>query len=154
MTKHLVSFLSGVLFALGLAVGGMLEPARVVGFLDFFGIWDPTLAFLMAGGVGVNTLAYYFTKQREAPALADRFHLPDKNEITARLIGGSVLFGVGWALAGYCPGPAVTTLASGTFSAFAFVGAMAAGMYVWAAIESRMRPKQQGDEQNTRVATS
>ena len=154
MTKHLVSFVSGVLFALGLAIGGMLEPARVVGFLDFLGTWDPTLAFVMAGGLGVNTVAYYFTKQRKAPALVDSFHLPDKKEITARLIGGSVLFGAGWALAGYCPGPAVTTLASGTFSAFAFVAAMAAGMYVWAAIETRMTPKQQSDEQDTQAAAS
>jgi uncharacterized membrane protein YedE/YeeE len=140
--QYLVSVVSGAIFAVGLAIGGMLEPVRVVGFLDFFGTWDPTLAFVMGGGLGVNIFAYHvLTKKRDAPSLATRFHLPTRADITPCLVVGSAIFGVGWALAGFCPGPAVVTMATGTLDAFAFVAAMAAGMYVWSFIDHRVAPQ-------------
>ena len=136
MKAHVVSFLSGLVFAFGLAIGGMLQPARVVGFLDFFGTWDPTLAFVMAGGLSVNLFAYHIlTKKRDAPAFSPEFHLPTRKDVDAPLVVGAGIFGAGWALAGYCPGPAVTSLALGTFDALAFVAAMAAGIYAFSVFE-------------------
>jgi uncharacterized membrane protein YedE/YeeE len=137
MKENILSFVSGAIFAVGLGIGGMLEPARVVGFLDFFGTWDPTLAFVMAGGLAVNVFAYHvLTKKREVPAFSTRFHLPSRRDLTLRLVLGSAIFGVGWALAGYCPGPAITTVATTTLDAFAFVGAMAVGMVTWSLFEN------------------
>lgn len=138
--RYGIAFASGVLFAIGLAVGGMLEPARVIGFLDVFGRWDPQLAFVMGGGLAVNALAFRFTKKRLAPVAAQAFHLPSHTKVTGRLVAGSVLFGVGWGLSGYCPGPALTLLVSGTVTAFAFVGAMMAGMLVARFFEPRGEP--------------
>ncbi len=128
--KFLISAVSGALFAVGLALGGMLQPSRVVGFLDFFGAWDPTLAFVMLGAVSVNALAFRLTRRRSAPLLDAEFHLPLQTGVSPRLVAGSVVFGVGWALSGYCPGPAVASLASGAPTAAGFVVAMTAATIV------------------------
>ena len=128
--KNLVAFAAGSLFAAGLVVGGMTLPSKVVGFLDFTsGAWDPSLAFVMIGGLLVYGVAIpLMTKKRSAPVLAPRFQIPTRSDLTGRLVLGSALFGVGWALAGFCPGPALASLGSGSFEALLFVPAMVGGM--------------------------
>ena len=126
--RLLVALFSGVLFGLGLVVSGMVNPAKVLGFLDVAGDWDPTLAFFMGGALLVAVPAFRVILKRPRLVLAEEFALPAKKDLDARLLAGSALFGVGWGLAGFCPGPAVTALASGLAPAFVFVAAMVAGM--------------------------
>jgi uncharacterized membrane protein YedE/YeeE len=108
--SRLVHVLSGALFAAGLVLAGMTEPAKVIGFLDFFGNWDPSLALVMLGAIAVHHVAYRLVMKRDSPVFAAAFHLPTRRDADARLIAGSALFGVGWGLAGYCPGPALTSI--------------------------------------------
>ena len=124
----LVPLASGTIFGSGLTIGGMTDPARVRGFLDLFGAWDPTLAFVMGGAVLVMALAWIVQRRMQRPAFAEGFALPDRNDLTPRLIGGSALFGVGWAIAGLCPGPGFAALAIAPGSAAIFVAAMLVGM--------------------------
>jgi uncharacterized protein len=124
----LVPLASGTIFGAGLALGGMTDPERVRGFLDLFGAWDPTLAFVMGGAVLVMALAWLLQKQMLRPLFAAGFSLPDRNDITPRLVGGSALFGIGWGIAGLCPGPGFAALAIEPLSAAIFVAAMLAGM--------------------------
>jgi uncharacterized protein len=131
--KYVVAFGSGVLFAIGLVVSGMTQPSKVVGFLDFFGNWDPSLAFVMGGAVLINAVLYRFVVKRQRPFLTPKFHLPTRSDLDWRLIAGGGLFGVGWGLAGYCPGPGITSLASLQAPALVFVGAMTAGMLLYSA---------------------
>jgi len=127
----LVNFLIGLLFGIGLVVSGMADPAKVLNFLDLFGTWDPSLAFVMGGAVLVAFVGYRLVLQRPAPLLADRFHLPPARDIDARLLTGASVFGIGWGLGGFCPGPALTALSLGAAGTLVFVPAMFAGM--WAA---------------------
>jgi uncharacterized membrane protein YedE/YeeE len=129
--RLLVALFSGVLFGLGLVVSGMVNPAKVLGFLDVAGDWDPTLAFVMGGALLVAVPAFRVILKRPRPVLAEEFDLPAKKDLDARLLAGSALFGVGWGLAGFCPGPAVTALASGLAPVFVFVAAMVAGMALY-----------------------
>ena len=133
MLKMLVNLFAGVLFGLGLAVSGMVDPQKVIGFLDVAGHWDPTLVFVMGGALLVAIPAFRLIFRRSRPVLADDFDLPTKDSLDASLLGGAALFGVGWGLSGFCPGPSVTALASGLVPVFAFVAAMIAGMalYKW-----------------------
>jgi uncharacterized protein len=124
----LVPLASGTVFGAGLTIGGMTDPARVRGFLDLFGNWDPTLAFVMGGAVLVMALAWAVQRRMQRPAFAQGFSLPDRNDLTPRLIGGSALFGIGWGIAGLCPGPGFAALAIAPQSAATFVAAMLAGM--------------------------
>jgi hypothetical protein len=126
--RVMVPALSGVLFGSGLALGGMTDPARVRGFLDLFGDWDPTLAFVMGGAVLVMVIAWRIQSRLSAPVFAEGFALPDASDLTPRLIGGSALFGIGWGIAGLCPGPAVAALVIEPVSAAIFIAAMVAGM--------------------------
>ena len=126
--RLLVSFLAGLLFGVGLVVSRMVDPAKVLGFLDLAGRWDPSLAFVMAGAVPVAALGYHFTGQRDAPLLDTHFHTGAAMRIDARLVVGSVLFGIGWGLVGYCPGPALTALALGRAETLIFVASIVAGM--------------------------
>ncbi len=119
---------SGVLFGAGLALGGMTNPARVRGFLDIFGNWDPTLAFVMGGAVIVMAVAWRFRERMAHPLFAEKFSLPDRTDLTGKLVGGSALFGIGWGIAGLCPGPGVAALVIEPASAAIFVIAMLAGM--------------------------
>lgn len=129
MTRDLiVSLASGTIFGAGLALGGMTDPARVRGFLDLFGAWDPTLAFVMGGAVLVMAAAWLIQRRMQRPVFATSFSLPDRSDITPRLVGGSALFGVGWAIAGLCPGPGFAALAIEPVSAAIFVAAMLGGM--------------------------
>jgi uncharacterized membrane protein YedE/YeeE len=128
MTSTLVSFVSGVVFALGLGIGGMTQPAKVIGFLDFAGNWDPSLALVMLGAVGVHSLFYQLLGNPSFSRFVSPISLPSRKEIDFRLVGGSALFGLGWGIAGFCPGPAVTSLASGKFAVVIFSAGMIAGI--------------------------
>lgn len=125
-----VSFFAGVLFATGLLVSGMSNPAKVLNFLDITGSWDPTLVFVMGGALMVTLPVFRMVLKRSRPLLSERFYLPTKEQIDAPLVTGAAIFGIGWGLAGLCPGPALTALASGATPAFAFVAAMIAGVLV------------------------
>ncbi len=131
MLRMLVNLFAGALFGLGLAISGMVDPAKVIGFLDVAGDWDPTLAFVMGGALLVTIPAFRLIFKRPRPVLVDEFELPTKKGLDTRLLGGSALFGVGWGLSGFCPGPAVTALATGLTPVFAFVVAMIAGMAIY-----------------------
>jgi uncharacterized membrane protein YedE/YeeE len=130
MKAVLTSFLSGIIFALGLGISGMTRPVKVIGFLDFLGSWDPSLAFVMIGAIAVSFVAYRLSRRMAAPLLAGRFSIPPKAELDASLLIGAVIFGAGWGLAGFCPGPAITSLASGSSPVLIFVTSMAAGVYL------------------------
>ena len=108
----LIPFISGILFGLGLAISNMVNPGRVLAFLDVFGSWDPTLAFVMGGAILVTIPGFYFTLKREKPLFSGKFAMPAKKEIDKPLILGAALFGIGWGLAGFCPGPAIAALVS------------------------------------------
>ncbi len=129
MLERLVILASGILFGAGLTLGGMTDPARVRGFLDLFGAWDPTLAFVMGGAVIVMAIGWGIQRRLARPVLAESFSLPTARDITPRLVGGSALFGIGWGIAGLCPGPGIAALVIEPFSAAIFVAAMLAGMF-------------------------
>jgi uncharacterized membrane protein YedE/YeeE len=137
MRDTLVPLVAGTIFGTGLALGGMTDPARVRGFLDLFGDWDPTLAFVMGGAVLVMALAWVVQRRMLRPVFAEGFALPDRNDLTPRLIGGSALFGIGWGIAGLCPGPGFAALAIAPGSAAIFVAAMLAGMALVRLVEGR-----------------
>lgn len=134
MAQLLAALASGLVFGAGLALSGMTNPAKVRSFLDVAGGWDPTLAFVMGGALAVNALAYALTMRRAKPLFADSFALPTRAELDARLLGGAALFGVGWALVGLCPGPALASLARADVHALGFVAAMVVGMLAQRAV--------------------
>ncbi len=125
------SFFAGVLFGAGLTVSQMVNPRKVTDFLDFFGHWDPSLAFVMGGAVAVTALGFRLVLHRPHPLFAPEFQVPASKRIDARLIGGAAMFGIGWGLAGFCPGPAVASLGYGLWQSVVFVSAMLVGMLVW-----------------------
>ncbi|NUP08958.1 MAG: YeeE/YedE family protein [Polyangiaceae bacterium] len=124
------AFFAGALFATGLAIGGMTRPSKVLGFLDFAGAWDPTLVFVMGGAVVVYFVVHRLVLKRGAPIFDSTFHLPTRKGIDARLIAGAALFGVGWGLGGYCPGPGLASAMTGALGPIVFVCAMVAGMWM------------------------
>ena len=128
--KLLLGLLAGLLFGLGLSLGGMTQPAVVLGFLDIFGQWDPRLAFVMAGAVLTTAIGYRLVLRRARPLLADAFQLPTSRRFDMRLVGGAALFGLGWGLVGYCPGPAIASLAWPHAEPALFAAAMVAGFWV------------------------
>lgn len=128
MARLLGGFCCGLLFSLGLVVSGMIDPAKVLNFLDLFGTWDPSLAFVMGGAIAVAAPGYALARRRAAPMLDATFHLPQATALDARLIGGAATFGLGWGLAGYCPGPAFASLSLGDPRSLAFVAAMLAAL--------------------------
>lgn len=125
----LVSFLLGLLFGLGLLISGMINPAKVLGFLDIAGQWDPSLALVMVGAIGVGTVLFRLFGQRRSSVLGEPMRVPTRRDIDRPLILGAVGFGVGWGLAGFCPGPAIAALGAGEGKAFVFVAAMLLGMW-------------------------
>ena len=126
----LASMVCGLIFGLGLLISGMTQPAKVLGFLDVFGRWDPTLAFVMAAALMVSSVGFSLARQREQPVLAARLLWPTRTDIDRPLVVGSALFGIGWGLVGLCPGPALVNLAGLMPSVIGFVLAMAAGMII------------------------
>lgn len=138
MYKHRISeFLVGLAFGVGLILSGMTDPAKVIGFLDLFGNWDPSLAFVMGGAIAVGVFAFAAARNRSDAILGGALNLPTSRDIDRRLVTGSLVFGVGWGLAGFCPGPALVALGMGVPKAVAFVLAMLAGMGLYELAESR-----------------
>ena len=137
----LAAFASGLVFGIGLILSGMTDPAKVIGFLDFAGTWDPSLAFVMGGAVIVGFFAFALARRRTTTFLGGAVQLPQSRDITRRLVLGSLVFGIGWGLAGFCPGPALVSLGSGQLKAAIFVAAMIAGMYIYEAAERLIRQR-------------
>lgn len=133
----LIALGAGILFAIGLAVSGMTSPPTVIAFLDIFGDWNPTLAFVIGAAIAVHAPIYWsIIRRRSAPAFATAFVLPSRRDIDRKLVGGAVIFGIGWGLGGFCPGPALVSLAAGSGAVWWFVGAMLAGMTGFHIIEA------------------
>ena len=134
------SLLAGLVFGLGLIVSGMANPAKVLGFLDLGGAWDPSLAFVMAGAIAVGALAFAMARKRTVSFLGAPMKLPTSREIDSRLLIGSVVFGIGWGVAGFCPGPGLVALGMGEVKALVFVAAMLVGMGAFELLERRKQP--------------
>lgn len=130
MTRLLSAVLIGAIFGVGLALAGMLNPVKVQGFLDITGNWDPSLAFVMVGGIGVTFIGFPLVLKQERPRFADMFHLPDAKHIDRRLVIGSALFGIGWGLGGLCPGPALAALSFLSGDILLFVVMMLVGLAI------------------------
>jgi uncharacterized membrane protein YedE/YeeE len=133
----LLSFIAGLVFGLGLIVSGLAAPAKVLGFLDLAGSWDPSLVFVMAGAVAVGAFAFAVARKRTVSFLGLQMALPTADHIDRRLVVGSLLFGIGWGMAGFCPGPALVTLGMGQVKAVVFFVAMVAGMGIFELLERR-----------------
>jgi len=131
------SWLAGVIFGLGLIVSGMADPAKVLGFLDLAGAWDPSLAFVMAGAISVAAVAFAVARKRTVSFLGAAMNLPKTRRIDRRLVAGSLMFGIGWGVAGFCPGPGLVALGMGEIKALVFVVAMLAGMGLYEVLERR-----------------
>ena len=137
MKQILAALGTGLLFGLGLIVSGMTNPAKVSGFLDLFGNFDPSLAFVMGGAIAVGLLAFRLAARRPVSVLGEPMRLPAARDVDRRLVLGSLTFGVGWGIGGYCPGPGVTSLATGMQEPVIFVAAMLAGMGLFELFERR-----------------
>jgi hypothetical protein len=129
------AFAAGLVFGIGLILSGMTDPGKVIGFLDLAGSWDPSLGFVMAGAIAVGFVAFRAAGRRAKTFLGGAMHLPHARDIDNRLVGGSVLFGIGWGLAGFCPGPALVSFGAGQEKAAIFVAAMLGGMLIYQAAE-------------------
>jgi uncharacterized membrane protein YedE/YeeE len=139
MRKLAIAFVSGVLFAVGLGLAGMTQPSKVLGFLDFFGTWDPTLAVVMGSALAVDVVAFAWILKRKQPLTDTTWHLPTRAKIDAPLLTGAALFGLGWGLSGVCPGPALVSLTTLKAQPLTFGVAMLAGMGVYHAVEAVRR---------------
>ena len=131
VVRELVAIMAGLLFGFGLALSGMIDPSRVQGFLDVTGTWNPSLAFVLLGAVAVAAIGMAIMRRMSRPVFDERFHIPSNTVIDRKLVVGSALFGIGWGLAGFCPGPAVASLSLGLGPSFVFVTAMIAGMIAY-----------------------
>ena len=148
-SKHnAAAAVSGLLFGAGLASSGMTNPNKVIGFLDVFGAWDASLACVMLGAIGVHVIAYRFVLRRPSPLFSERFAVPTRRDIDARLLIGAAVFGAGWGLGGYCPGPALVSLPSIGAGVVVFVAAMLAGMFATAKLDAALAGR------STRLAQS
>ena len=137
MQHRISEFAVGLLFGIGLILSGMTDPGKVIGFLDLAGAWDPSLAFVMGGAIMVGVGAFALAKKRTTSFLGGALHLPKSNDIDRRLVVGGLVFGAGWGLAGFCPGPALVSLGAGQPKAVVFVLAMLAGMAIFEVLERR-----------------
>jgi hypothetical protein len=131
MKKNLTALMAGLVFGLGLTVSQMVNPDKVLSFLDIFGSWDPSLAFVMGSALAVTAVGYFVVGKRATPLFAEKFEIPGKREIDAPLAIGAVLFGIGWGLVGLCPGPAISALSLGGLKVIGFFAAMAGGMAIF-----------------------
>ena len=127
--RHVSSYLIGLIFGIGILISGMANPAKVLNFFDVAGNWDPSLIFVMGSALVVTFIGYRIVLRRPAPIIDAKFHLPDNPRIDARLLGGAAVFGVGWGIAGFCPGGAIPALGSGQFEVIVFVAALVAGIF-------------------------
>jgi uncharacterized protein len=139
------ALLAGAVFGIGLIVSGMADPAKVLGFLDLAGNWDPSLAFVMAGAIAVGAIAFTFARKRTVSFLGLQMRMPTATQLDRRLVGGGLLFGIGWGIAGFCPGPALVAFGMGESKAAVFVVAMLAGMGIFELLErwraARLAPR-------------
>lgn len=133
--KPFFAFLSGLVFGIGLIIAGMANPAKVIGFLDLAGAWDPSLAFVMGGAIAVGTVAFAFAKRRTHSLLGEVMQLPTSKVLDKRLVFGNLAFGVGWGIAGICPGPAIVLVGTGSSKGLVFFAAMLAGMAIFALLQ-------------------
>ncbi len=141
MSRSFSALIAGLLFGIGLTLSAMLNPAKVIGFLDLFGNWDPSLAFVMGGALLVTLPGYFILRKKEKPLLETQFFWPEATQIDAKLIGGAVLFGIGWGLSGLCPGPAIAGIGALNVNSFIFLGAMIVGVFGYIlAIKSNTKP--------------
>jgi len=139
--RLLVALLTGLVFGAGLVISGMTQPVKVLGFLDVTRRFDASLMLVMVGAIGVHFLGHRWAKRRSAPLFDERFQVPTRRDIDTRLIVGALLFGAGWGLGGYCPGPAIVSLPGGGLSALTFVSAMVVGMFATAKLEHHASPE-------------
>jgi uncharacterized membrane protein YedE/YeeE len=146
--NRISEFLVGWVFGMGLLISGMTDPGKVQGFLDLFGAWDPSLAFVMGGGVIVGLVGFTLAKKRTSSFLGSAMHWPTAKDIDRRLVLGSLTFGAGWGLAGFCPGPAIVSLGAGESKAALFVVAMMAGMLVYEVMERAAKAAATGTAQS------
>jgi uncharacterized membrane protein YedE/YeeE len=137
----LFSWLAGLIFGLGLLIAGMANPAKVLGFLDIAGVWDPSLAFVMLGGIAVASVGFFFAGKRTRTLLDLPLQIPTARHVDRRLVGGSLLFGVGWGVAGICPGPALVLVGAGLPKGVVFVAAMLAGMGLFEIFERQAKQR-------------
>lgn len=137
----LAAFTVGFIFGLGLVISGMTQPQKVIGFLDVVGKWDPSLMFVMLSAIPVHFLSYKYIAKKSSPILDVKWHYPTKTEITKPLIWGSVLFGIGWGLGGFCPGPAIVALGSGSMTVLVFIVSMLLGMWLFAKVNEKIQFK-------------
>lgn len=140
LAQNLVALAAGLLFGLGLGFAQMIDPQRVIGFLDIFGTWDPTLAFVMGGAVLVTLVSFRFILRRPHPLLGSKFFVPARSDIDRPLVLGAALFGIGWGIGGYCPGPAIAALGLGSANPLLFVAAMIAGSLAHKALNRPPQP--------------
>ena len=139
--RYISLYLIGLIFGTGISVSGMANPAKVLNFFDVAGTWDPSLAFVMGGAVIVTFLGYRCVLKRPMPMMEERFHLPTSRVIDTRLLGGSAVFGIGWGIAGFCPGGALPALGTGSIAVFIFVGAAIAGILLARTITAARTPR-------------
>ena len=144
--RPLAAFAAGIVFGIGLILSGMTDPGKVIGFLDVAGAWDPSLAFVMGGAILVGFFAFAFAGRRARTFLGHPLYLPARRDIDARLVAGSVVFGIGWGLGGFCPGPALVAFGAGYDKATLFVVAMLAGMLAYVALERILATARRADE--------
>ena len=143
MRNSFPGLLVGLLFGAGLALSDMINPARVLAFLDLWGNWDPTLAFVMGGALLPSAVGYWFARRMRRPLLAKDFHIPQNRVIEPQLLAGAAIFGVGWGLVGFCPGPAIAALGLGLWQPWLFVAALLAGMIVHRLYEDVRHPQRE-----------
>lgn len=141
--RFIIIYLVGVIFGTGIVVSGMANPAKVINFFDVAGTWDPSLAFVMGGALITTAIGYRLVFGRSRPLFEGKFMLPTARNLDARLIGGSAVFGIGWGIAGFCPGGALPALGTGRIDVIAFVGAMLIGIFAARYLQSLSRPKAQ-----------
>ena len=145
--QRISEFVVGLIFGVGLVLSGMSDPGKVIGFLDVSGDWDPSLALVMGGAIAVGVFAFAWAKKRRQPLLGEAFDWPASEQIDRRVVIGSLVFGIGWGLAGFCPGPALVSLAAGQEKALYFVGAMIFGMIAFELIQRRLSPSSETESQ-------
>jgi uncharacterized membrane protein YedE/YeeE len=138
--KLIVTYLIGLVFGVGIAISGMANPAKVLNFFDVAGTWDPSLIFVMGGALVTTFIGYKLVFGRAAPVFEPQFNVPGSRVIDARLIGGSAVFGIGWGIAGFCPGGALPALGTGRWEVFAFTAALVAGIFLARALQSLTAP--------------